>query len=66
VLVPIVADTLPGTDETRTYQARAITLAALTCLDVCFAEWVHRAGSVGTGQLLDEAFALLKPAALAT
>ncbi|MBT2495213.1 TetR family transcriptional regulator [Microbacterium sp. ISL-59] len=65
VLVPIVEDTLTGTEDDRGYRARAITLAALNCLDVTSAEWVHRNGAVGNGALLDEAFALLKPAVLA-
>ncbi|GIJ00252.1 TetR family transcriptional regulator [Sediminihabitans luteus] len=66
LLVPVVADTLPGPGATTAYQARAITLAALTCLDVSHAEWVHRDGGVGIAQLLDETFALLRPAALTT
>ncbi|WDF31981.1 TetR family transcriptional regulator [Arthrobacter agilis] len=64
VLEPLVADALKGSDNTRIFQARAITLAALTCLDVTSAEWVRRDGAVGNGQLLDEAFAFLKPVAL--
>ena len=66
VLVPIVAESLSGPDENTMFEARAITLAALTCLDVSSAEWVHRDGAVGNGQLLDTAFALLKPAILST
>jgi AcrR family transcriptional regulator len=64
VLVPLVADALTGPDESKQFRARAITLSALTCLDVSSAEWVHRDGTVTFGQLLDEAFALLRPAAL--
>ncbi|MFB2554383.1 TetR family transcriptional regulator [Herbiconiux liangxiaofengii] len=64
VLVPLVAEALVGPDEERQYHARAITLSALTCLDVSSAEWVHRDGAVSTRVLLDEAFLLLRPAAL--
>jgi AcrR family transcriptional regulator len=65
VLVPLVEDALTGAKADRGYRARAITLAALTCLDVTSSEWVLRNGTVGNGALLDEAFALLKPAVLA-
>lgn len=64
VLVPLVAAALTGPGATRQYHARAITLCALTCLDVSSAELVHRDGAVTTRQLLDEAFRLLKPTAL--
>ena len=63
-LVPLVADALTGPDEGKQFRARAITLGALTCLDVSSAEWALRDGAVPFGQLLEEAFALLKPAAL--
>jgi AcrR family transcriptional regulator len=64
VLVPLVADALPGPEEGKQFRARAITLGALSCLDVSSAEWVDRDGAVPFRQLLEEAFALLKPAAL--
>jgi len=64
VLVPMVADTLTTPEAERNYHARAITLCALTCLDVASAEFVHRNGAVTTRALLDEAFRLLRPAAL--
>lgn len=64
VLVPLVADAMPGVEEERQYHARAITLCALTCLDVSSAELVHRDGAVTSRALLDEAFQLLKPTAL--
>jgi AcrR family transcriptional regulator len=64
VLVPVVAEALTGTREEREYHARAITLCALTCLDVSSAELVHRNGGVTTRVLLDQAFQLLKPTAL--
>jgi AcrR family transcriptional regulator len=64
VLVPLVAASLTGSEAEREYHARAITLCALTCLDVSAAELVHRDGAVTTRVLLDEAFRLLKPAAL--
>lgn len=63
VLVPLVAAALTGPEATRQYHARAITLCALTCLDVCSTELVHRDGAVTTRELLDEAFQLLKPTA---
>jgi AcrR family transcriptional regulator len=63
-LVPLIADALTGPAEGKQFRARAITLAALTCLDVSSAEWAHRDGAVPFRQLLEEAFALLKPAAL--
>jgi AcrR family transcriptional regulator len=64
VLTPLVADSLPGHGEDKDFQARAVTLAALTCLDASSAEWVIREAAVDFGQLLDETFALLKPAVL--
>lgn len=64
VLVPLVADALTGPELQRQYQARALTLCALACLDVSSAEWVHRDGAVTSRALLDEAFGLLRPAAL--
>jgi AcrR family transcriptional regulator len=64
VLVPLVAAALTGPEAERQYHARAITLCALTCLDVSSAELVHRNGAVTTRELLDEAFQLLKPTAL--
>jgi len=64
VLMPMVADTLTGAEADREYHARAITLSALTCLDVASAELVHRDGAVAIRVLLDEAFQLLRPAAL--
>ncbi|WP_427136401.1 TetR family transcriptional regulator [Pseudarthrobacter sp. S9] len=64
VLVPPVADALTGTEDERQYHARAITLCALTCFDVASAELVHRGGAVETGVLLDDAFRMLRPAAL--
>ncbi|POH65124.1 hypothetical protein C3B60_13060 [Cryobacterium zongtaii] len=63
-LEPLVADALTGPEADRHYQARAVTLCALTCLDVCSAEWVHRGGDVSSRQLLDEAFLMLRPALL--
>jgi AcrR family transcriptional regulator len=63
-LVPLVADALTGPEEDREYHARAITLCAITCLDLSSAELVHRNGAVTTRALLDEAFQLLRPAAL--
>lgn len=65
VLVPLVAAVLTGPEEERQYHARAITLCALTCLDVHSAELVHRGGAVASGVLLDEIFRLLKPTGLA-
>lgn len=65
-LAPIVAATLPGDEERRMYEARAFTVAALTCLDISSAEWVRRDGALGIGKLLDQAFALLKPGALSS
>ncbi|MEV5054335.1 TetR family transcriptional regulator [Arthrobacter sp. LAR12-1-1.1] len=64
VLVPLVAAALTGPEAERQYHARAITLCALTCLDVSSAELVHRNGAVTSRVLLDEAFRLLKPTAL--
>jgi AcrR family transcriptional regulator len=64
VLEPLVAHALPGHDEDNEFRARAVTMAALTCLDVSSAEWVLREAQADVGQLLDEAFALLKPATL--
>jgi AcrR family transcriptional regulator len=64
VLVPLVAAALPVPETERQYHARAITLCALTCLDVSAAELVHRNGAETTRVLLDEAFRLLRPAAL--
>ena len=64
VLVPLVAGALTGREAERQYHARAITLCALTCLDVSSAELVYRNGAVTTRVLLDEAFQLLRPAAL--
>ena len=64
VLVPLVAAALTGPETERQYHARAITLCALTCLDVSSAELVHRNGAVTSRVLLDEAFQLLKPTAL--
>ena len=63
-LVPLVAAALSGPEAERQYHARAITLCALTCLDVSSAELVHRNGAVTSRGLLDEAFRLLRPAAL--
>jgi hypothetical protein len=48
----------------REYHARAITLCAITCLDLSSGELVHRDGAATTRALLDEAFQLLRPAAL--
>ncbi|MFB2586687.1 TetR family transcriptional regulator [Herbiconiux liukaitaii] len=64
VLEPLVADALDGPEADRHYRARAVTLCALTCLDVSSAEWVHRDGATTSRALLDEAFLLLKPATL--
>lgn len=64
VLVPLVADALTGPEATRQYHAQAITLSAITCLDLSSAELVHRNGAATTRELLDEAFQLLKPTAL--
>jgi AcrR family transcriptional regulator len=64
VLVPLVAAALTGSEVEREYHARAITLCALTCLDVSLAELVHRGGAVTTRALLDEAFRLLRPTTL--
>ncbi|UWX98431.1 TetR/AcrR family transcriptional regulator [Arthrobacter zhaoxinii] len=64
VLVPLVAAALNCPEEERQYHARAITLCALTCLDVSSAELVHRNGAVTSRVLLDEAFRLLKPTTL--
>lgn len=64
VLVPLIAGTLTSPEAERQYHARAITLCALTCLDVSSAELVYRNGAVTTRVLLDEAFQLLRPAAL--
>ncbi|PYY39715.1 TetR family transcriptional regulator [Curtobacterium sp. MCPF17_046] len=63
-LEPLVADALTGDDVDRRYRARAVTLCALTCLDVSSAEWVDRNGAVPSRVLLDQAFRLLKPATL--
>jgi hypothetical protein len=65
VLEPLVADALTGPEVDRHFQARAVTLCALTCLDVSSAEWVHRGGDVATRVLLDEAFRMLRPEILA-
>jgi AcrR family transcriptional regulator len=62
VLMPLVEDALPGAGDARRYHAQAITLCALTCLDLMSAELVHRNGAVSSGVLLDDAFRLLKPA----
>jgi AcrR family transcriptional regulator len=64
VLEPLVADALPGHDEGDDFRARAVTMAALTCLDVSSAEWVLRDAQVDVGELLDQAFALLEPVTL--
>lgn len=64
-LEPLVAEVLTGSEAERHYQARAVTLCALTCLDVSSAEWVHRDGAVSSRVLLDEAFAMLRPTILA-
>ncbi|MCC9146584.1 MULTISPECIES: TetR family transcriptional regulator [unclassified Arthrobacter] len=64
VLVPLVATALAGPEAERQYRARAITLCALTCLDVSSAELVHRNGAATHRVLLDEAFRLLKPTTL--
>lgn len=64
VLEPLVADSLTGDELDRNYQARGITLAALTCLNVSSFEWVKRDGEVTARDLLDEAFVMLRPAAL--
>ena len=64
VLEPLVAGAMTGPETDRHYQARAVTLCALTCLDAYFAEWVHRGGDVPSRVLLDDAFRMLKPAIL--
>jgi AcrR family transcriptional regulator len=64
VLEPLVAAALTGPEATRQYHARAITLTAITCLDLSSTELVHRNGAATTRELLDEAFQLLKPTAL--
>lgn len=64
VLVPQVAAAITVSESERQYHARAITLCALTCLDLSSAEFVHRDGSVTVRVLLDEAFRLLKPSTL--
>lgn len=64
VLEPLVADALTGPDEQTQFQAKAVTLCALTCLDVASAEWVHRGGDVSVRALLDDAFTMLRPASL--
>lgn len=63
-LVPVVAGALTGRADDREFRARAVTLCALTCLDLSSAEWVHREGAVTFGWLLQESFALLRPAVL--
>jgi AcrR family transcriptional regulator len=63
-LSPLVAAALTGPEATRHYHARAITLSAITCLDVSLGEFVHGNGKATIGDLLDESFQLLKPAAL--
>ena len=65
VLEPLVTGALTGPEIERQYRAKAITLCALTCLDVSHAEWVHRAGDVTVRVLLDDAFRMLRPATLA-
>lgn len=64
VLAPLVEGTLTGPEVDRHYHARAITLCALTCLDVSSAELVQRDDATASGALLDDAFRILKPAAL--
>ncbi len=64
VLVPLVAEALTGPEADRQYHARAITLCALTCLDVSSAELVQREDATASGALLDDAFRILRPAAL--
>lgn len=64
VLAPLVAGALTGPEATRQYYARAITLSAITCLDVSLNEFVHRNGDATIRNLLDETFQLLKPTAL--
>jgi AcrR family transcriptional regulator len=63
-LEPLIADALPESVSDRSFRARTITLASLTCLDASLAEWVDREGLVDYGTVLDQAFDLLKPAAL--
>lgn len=64
VLMPLVADVLPGDEEERRYNAQAITLCALTCMDISSAELVRGNVAVSSGALLDEAFRILRPTAL--
>jgi AcrR family transcriptional regulator len=64
VLEPLVAGAMSGPETDRHYQARAVTLCALTCLDAYSAEWVHRGGDAPSRALLDDAFRMLKPAIL--
>lgn len=63
-LTPLVAEALSGPQEERRLRAQAITLCAMTCLDLTFAELVERNGEVPSAVLLDEAFQLLRPAVL--
>lgn len=65
VLEPLVAGALAGTPDEREYRARAVTLCALTCLDVMSAELVLQDGAVSSRVLLDSAFQMLRPAILA-
>lgn len=65
VLMPLVEDALTGSEDERRFHAQAITLCALTCVDVYSAEMVRRDDTGSAGALLDEAFRLLRPTALA-
>lgn len=64
VMGPLLAGALTGPQPLRQYHARAVALAALTCLDVSAAELVQRGGTTSSRALLDEAFMILKPAVL--
>lgn len=64
ILMPLVEDRLTGSVDERHLRAQALTLCALTCLDVYSAELVRLGGGGASGALLDEVFRLLEPTAL--
>jgi AcrR family transcriptional regulator len=61
MLEPIIIDRLEGPEDNVRFRAQTLIHAALACLDVALAEWTRRDGATPLGQLLDEAFATVRP-----
>ncbi|MBB4794359.1 TetR/AcrR family transcriptional regulator [Streptomyces nodosus] len=60
MLVPHIENRLPGPEQLRALQSRALVSAALTCLDVGATVWTEVEGSQPLTHLVDAAFAAVR------